>query len=72
MYLDFDKKARDYILTFMNYFFPDKEQLITAKQTIPKTRQRKTLASSNVINFRRRKCHKIPAAETDMLAPPRT
>ena len=34
MYLDFDKKARDYILTFMNYFFPDKDQLITAKSPL--------------------------------------
>jgi len=30
MYLDFDKTARDYILSFMNYFFPDKDKLLTA------------------------------------------
>ena len=30
MYLDFDQTARDYILSFMNYFFPDKDKLLTA------------------------------------------
>ncbi len=30
MYLDYNKTARNYILTFMNYFFPDKETLASA------------------------------------------
>ena len=29
MYLDFNKQARDYILAFMYYFFPDSEELAT-------------------------------------------
>jgi hypothetical protein len=28
MYTDFNVKARDYILAFMNYFFPDKDKLV--------------------------------------------
>jgi hypothetical protein len=28
MYTDFNVQARDYILSFMNYYFPDKEQLV--------------------------------------------
>ena len=28
MYTDFDVAARDMILTFMNYFFPDREKLV--------------------------------------------
>lgn len=28
MYTDFNVQARDYILSFMNYFFPDKEKLV--------------------------------------------
>jgi hypothetical protein len=28
MYMDFNKQARDYILSFMNYFFPDTEKLV--------------------------------------------
>ena len=34
MYLDFNKNARDYILAFMNHFFTDHEQLITAKKPL--------------------------------------
>ena len=34
MYLDFNKSARDYILAFMNYFFPDKNKIITAKSAL--------------------------------------
>jgi hypothetical protein len=29
MYTDFNVEARDYILSFMNYFFPDKEKYVT-------------------------------------------
>lgn len=29
MYTDFNTEARDYILSFMNYFFPDKAKLVT-------------------------------------------
>jgi hypothetical protein len=29
MYTDFNVQARDYILTFMNHYFPDKEHLVT-------------------------------------------
>ncbi len=28
MYTDFNVQARDYILTFMNYYFPDKDELV--------------------------------------------
>jgi hypothetical protein len=35
MYPDFDKTARDYILSFMNYFFPDKEELLTTLNPLP-------------------------------------
>ena len=31
MYLDFNKKGRDFILGFINYFFPNKENWIKAK-----------------------------------------
>ena len=34
MYLDFNQTARDLILTFMNYFFPNKDKLITAKSPL--------------------------------------
>ena len=34
MYLDFDKKGRDLILGFMNHFFKDKDQWISAKQPL--------------------------------------
>lgn len=29
MYTDFNMQARDYILSFMNYYFPDKDSLVT-------------------------------------------
>jgi hypothetical protein len=35
MYLDFDKTARNYILSFMDYFFPDKEELLTTLNPLP-------------------------------------
>jgi hypothetical protein len=35
MYMDFNKQARDYILSFMNYFFPDKEKLVWPHQALP-------------------------------------
>ena len=34
MYIDFDKKGRDLILGFMNHFFKDKDQWISAKQPL--------------------------------------
>ena len=34
MYLDFNKKGRDLILGFMNHFFKDKDQWISAKQPL--------------------------------------
>ena len=34
MYLDYNKSARDYILAFMNYFFPDENKIITAKSAL--------------------------------------
>lgn len=35
MYLDFDKTARDYILSFISYFFSDKENLLTTLNPLP-------------------------------------
>ena len=35
MYLDFDKTARDYIMSFMSYFFSDKENLLTTLNPLP-------------------------------------
>jgi Acetyltransferase (GNAT) domain len=32
MYTHYNVKARDYILTFMNYFFPDKDKLVVPKE----------------------------------------
>ena len=34
MYSDFNIEARDYILSFMNYFFPDKQHLVKPVHTI--------------------------------------
>jgi putative hemolysin len=35
MYMDFNQQARDYILSFMNYFFPDSEHLVCPHQPLP-------------------------------------
>ncbi len=35
MYSHFDPLARDYILAFMNYFFPDSEKLVTPIKSLP-------------------------------------
>lgn len=35
MYLDFNVHARDMILSFMHYYFPDKEKLVTPIQSLP-------------------------------------
>jgi len=35
MYLDFNQKARDLILSFMNYYFPDNDKLLTPKRPLP-------------------------------------
>jgi hypothetical protein len=35
MYSHFDSLARDYILSFMNYFFPDREQLVSPIKSLP-------------------------------------
>ncbi len=34
MYTDFNQEARDYILSFMNYYFPDPEKLVTPHNSI--------------------------------------
>ena len=34
MYLDFNKKGRDFILGFINQFFPNKEKPIKAKKPL--------------------------------------
>lgn len=35
MYSHFDPLARDYILAFMNYFFPDREKIVTPIKSLP-------------------------------------
>lgn len=35
MYLDYNQRARDLILSFMNYYFPDKEELVRPHQSLP-------------------------------------
>lgn len=35
MYSHFDPLARDYILSFMNYFFPDREKLVSPIKSLP-------------------------------------
>jgi hypothetical protein len=35
MYQHFDPLARDYILSFMDYFFPDREQLVSPIRSLP-------------------------------------
>ena len=34
MYLDYPKLARDFILSFINHYFPDKDELVTAKSPL--------------------------------------
>ena len=34
MYLDYPKLARDFILSFINHYFPDKDKLVTAKSPL--------------------------------------
>lgn len=45
MYLNYDKKARDYILYFMNKHFYDSEHLVTPKERVSYYLDEKTLAA---------------------------
>ncbi len=35
MYPDYDRGARDLLLSFMHYYFPDKDELVTPKRPLP-------------------------------------
>ncbi len=35
MYTDYNKEGRDILLSFMNYYFPDKDQLVSAIEPLP-------------------------------------
>jgi hypothetical protein len=37
MYTDFNVQARDYILSFINFYFPDKEKLVTPIHSVTYT-----------------------------------
>lgn len=53
MYTDFNIQARDQILSFMNYYFPDKDKMVTPiKPVLPKTDTTEFVKSLNGLPYK--------------------
>jgi Acetyltransferase (GNAT) domain len=59
MYTHYNVKARDYILSFMNYFFPDNDKLVVPKEAPVKLQNDCTVFLSKIKGLDYKAAHKI-------------